>query len=63
MARGEEVLDGRPGRPPEIRTDVRGVVITLTPPGLPRSDRLVIRCDATGELWTSIRPAATPKAP
>lgn len=59
MARGQHTLDRQPGSLPDIRTNNGGITFVMTPPGSPRGDQLVIRCDADGEVWISIRvPAA-----
>ncbi|MGH9408980.1 MAG: hypothetical protein ACRD1V_05960 [Vicinamibacterales bacterium] len=30
------------------------LIFVMTPPGLPEHERLVIRCDAEGQIWISI---------
>jgi len=53
MAREIDVLDRRPGPVPEIRHDRGNITFVLTPDGIPKGERLIIRCDAEGELWVS----------
>jgi hypothetical protein len=59
MARRQYSIDRQPGAPPDIRTDGGGVTFAMFPPGAPHHDQLVIRCDADGEAWASIRPGRT----
>ena len=54
-------LDGRPGSLPVIHTSTKDVTFVMAPLGAPNGDQLVIRCDANGEVWISIRRA--PEAP
>jgi hypothetical protein len=57
MTGGQSMLDGEPGALPDIRTNVRGITFVMAPPGAPRGEQLVIRCDADGEVWISIHVA------
>jgi hypothetical protein len=41
---------------PAIRTDNGGITFVMVLAGIPKSDRLVIRCDADGQVWISIEP-------
>ena len=59
MAHQQHLLDGRPGSLPLIRTDTRSITFVMTLPGVRPDERLVIRCDAEGEMWISIRPEET----
>ena len=54
MARTHTV-DSQPGPLPEIRTNSNGVTFIMTPHGVRPSAELLIRCDANGEVWISIR--------
>jgi hypothetical protein len=56
MDRAHRMNAGRRGAPPSILAHGNDIVYVLTPPGVPRELRLVIRCDAEGELWASIEP-------
>lgn len=56
MAREQQMLDRRPGSLPDIHMDVGGITFVMVPPGAPRGERLVIRCDTDGEVWISIQP-------
>jgi hypothetical protein len=60
MPRGRYTLDREPGALPDIRRDIGGIVFVIAPPGVPRGNQLVIRCDDDGEVKVSIRvdPAA-----
>ena len=55
MARAQDRLDGKRGPLPEIHALGNGVVYVMTPPGSAANDRLVVRCDAAGDVWISIR--------
>ena len=46
--------DHQPGRVPEIRTDAGNVTFCLEVAGVDEAVRLVIRCDANGNVWASI---------
>jgi hypothetical protein len=54
--RERHTFDQRPGSVPEIRTDSGGMTFIMAPAGSPKGERLVIRCDADGEVWISIEP-------
>jgi hypothetical protein len=56
MSRGHDALDRRPGSPPEVRTDIRGLSFFMRLSGTRSDERLVIRCDDNGEVWMSIQP-------
>jgi hypothetical protein len=56
MARVRHALDGQPGRLPEVRVKANDIIFTMTPPGTGFEARLLIRCDADGELWISLQP-------
>jgi hypothetical protein len=45
---------------PEIRADAGSITFLMAPTRLPDQARLVIRCDADGELWVSIAPVSPP---
>jgi hypothetical protein len=49
-------MDRQPGSLPDIRMNINGVTFVMAPPGTPRGNQLVIRCDADGEVWVSIQP-------
>ena len=49
-------LDHRIGPMPEIRADGDSVSFWLDIAGLHQSVRLVIRCDAAGNVWASLTP-------
>ena len=51
-----------PGSMPEIHADAGSITFLMTPTRLPDQARLVIRCDADGELWVSIAPVTPPPA-
>ena len=55
MTGGQNKLDGERGALPEIRTSIWDITFVMAPPGAPHGDRLVIRCDAHGEVWASIQ--------
>jgi hypothetical protein len=55
----QKMLDQRAGALPEIRLDGDSVTFHLEVMGLHRQDvRLMIRCDAQGEVWVSLTPKA-----
>ena len=56
MARVHHTMDRQPGSLPDIRMNINGVTFVMAPPGTPRGNQLVIRCDADGEVWVSIQP-------
>jgi hypothetical protein len=58
MARAQYTLDRQPGSLPDVRTDVDGITFIMAPPGAPRGKHLLIRCDAQGDVWISIRSEA-----
>jgi hypothetical protein len=51
---GRKTIDQRPGAPPEIRAEGDSVTFHLAIAGLDDRARLVIRCDADGEVWASL---------
>jgi hypothetical protein len=55
MSGEQRTLDGQPGSLPDIRSNMDSVTFVMVPPELPRGDELVIRCDADGDVWISIR--------
>ena len=56
MPRTQQTFDRQPGTLPDIRSDDGGITFVMVPRGAPHHDRLLIRCDETGEVWASIRP-------
>jgi hypothetical protein len=40
---------------PEIRASSDGITFEMAPPGARPGEHLVIRCDAKGDVWISIR--------
>jgi hypothetical protein len=54
MHRERQTVDQRPGSAPDIRSDRGGITFIMAPSGTPKSEALVIRCDAHGEIWVSI---------
>lgn len=61
MAR--KAFDHRPGPLPDIQMDADSVTYAFDLADLAHA-RLLIRCDAHGEVWASISPAAaTPPSP
>ena len=50
----QDTLDCQPGAMPEIRTVVDGVTFEMRLVGIRQNERIVIRCDDTGEVWMSI---------
>jgi hypothetical protein len=55
MTRLTHTLDRQPGSLPDIRADAGSITFGMVPPGARRGERLVIRCDADGEVWISIQ--------
>jgi hypothetical protein len=56
MARVHQLMDRQPGSLPDIRMNIDGITFIMAPPGIPRGEQLVIRCDAHDEVWISIQP-------
>jgi len=54
MSRRQDILDGRPGSIPDIKTGVRCLTFEMHPLGTRKNQRLIIRCDDEGEVWISI---------
>jgi hypothetical protein len=50
----QKLLDLRPGTLPEIRADGDRITYRLEIAGAQAGGRLIIRCDADGEIWASI---------
>jgi hypothetical protein len=50
MRHERPAFDQRPGSVPAIRTDNGGITFIMVLAGIPKSDRLVIRCDADGQV-------------
>jgi hypothetical protein len=48
-------IDQRPGVMPEIIPDGPGLAYVLVLAGTRNRTQLVLRCDAAGEVWASIR--------
>lgn len=48
-------IDERPGRLPQITSEDLDIAYTLVVRGTRGRIKLVLRCDATGGLWASIR--------
>jgi hypothetical protein len=46
----------RAGTMPEIRADADGVTFHLEVAGVHKNARLIIRCDADGNVWASLIP-------
>ncbi|HEY8534956.1 MAG TPA: hypothetical protein VIL25_00850 [Vicinamibacterales bacterium] len=46
----------RPAPLPDIRADGDSVIFNLDVAGAWRGARLVLRCDASGEVWASLSP-------
>jgi hypothetical protein len=63
MRKQRQILDRQPGVLPEIRTDTRNITFTMAPPGTAAGEQLVIRCDANGDVWLSIRGTMQPRVP
>jgi hypothetical protein len=55
----QPATDQRPGAIPEITMEDGSLMFVMEPTGAPRQrhERLVIRCDAGGEVWIAIEPA------
>jgi hypothetical protein len=53
-----KILDQRAGELPEIRADGDSVTFHLEVMGVDQNVRLMIRCDAQGEVWASLTPKA-----
>jgi hypothetical protein len=54
MRRERLSVDQRPGSLPEIRTDDASITFAMSVSGVPRGEHLIIRCDASGEIWIAI---------
>jgi len=59
MARAQHTLDGKRGPLPDIRPKDDSITFLLNPPGTPRGQQVLLRCDPDGEVWASIRQAYT----
>lgn len=55
MKRERHTLDRHPGVIPDIRAEGSSITFTMVPMGHSPREPLVIRCDADGEIWISIR--------
>lgn len=55
MARAHHMLDGKPGQLPDIRAHAGNITFVMATVGARPDSRLVIRCDADGNVWVSIR--------
>ncbi len=55
MAQGREQIDQRPGPAPEIRAEGESVTFVFR---IKDATQLVIRCDADGNVWSSITRAS-----
>jgi hypothetical protein len=51
------LLDNRPGSLPEIRPDGTSVKFLIDVTTVRNSPRLVLRCDAQGDVWAAIETA------
>lgn len=61
MARAQHALDGKRGALPDIRPcNNNSISFLLNPPGTPRGQQVLVRCDADGEVWISIQQACSP---
>ena len=49
-------IDERPGRLPQITCDELNIAYALVVRGTKDQACLVLRCDAAGAIWSSIRP-------
>jgi hypothetical protein len=49
-----KTLDRQPGSVPEIRADGENVTFRLEVSGMPADTRLILRCDAQGDVWAAI---------
>lgn len=58
MPRYQAALDRQPGSMPDITTTVRGLTFVMHPLGTRNDQRLVIRCDDSGDVWLSIQSQA-----
>jgi hypothetical protein len=47
-------LDRRPGEPPLIRSREGSIIYDFPRGRLVQNSRLVVRCDADGEVWVAI---------
>jgi hypothetical protein len=47
--------DTKPGPLPDIRADAGGVTYTMPAHGVRPASAVVIRCDAKGDVWISLR--------
>jgi hypothetical protein len=55
--------DKSPGVPPAVTSDQDGIVFTLRMSGhrqIPRDAQLVLRCDASGQVWARLATAEAP---
>jgi hypothetical protein len=59
MKRARPTNEHRPGALPDIRTSACGVTFIMAPCGSHTSERLIIRCDDSGEILVSIGPDLT----
>lgn len=50
----KKTVDRRPGPVPEIRADGDNVTFRIEVQGMPERTRLVLRCDANGDVWAAI---------
>jgi hypothetical protein len=55
MNAASRALDRKPGSLPEIQTTDDGIAFVMAPFGA-NGQRLVIRCDDSGNVWMAIRP-------
>jgi hypothetical protein len=58
MVRKRLTIDERPGPLPEIRADGDSVTFALPLDKVEEGVRLVLRCDASGNVWASITPVS-----
>jgi hypothetical protein len=49
-----KTIDRRPGPLPEIHAEGDSVTFSLDIPELANGSRLLLRCDAAGDVWVSI---------
>jgi len=56
MARRRSTTDERPGPLPEIHAERDNVTFALALDEIEKGARLVLRCDASGNVWVSIVP-------
>jgi hypothetical protein len=59
MERNHPASDNKPGPPPEVRTAGESLVFVLTVADGIHIQRLVLRCDAGGNVWVSIQPGTS----